>query len=95
MKIKAGYDALMHDVCARMGWCGVVVDGKPLHVNDFIPNSGLVTADQFVDWLFRAEGMDPNSKPEQWRRHKEALKAAFIKHMGSDIVDAKALRWSA
>jgi hypothetical protein len=53
-----------------------------------------VTADQFVEWVFLADGMNPNVRPEKWQRIKDAIRAAFIEHMGGEIADAKALRWS-
>lgn len=95
MSDKAGFDALMHDVCVGWGYCGGVVDGEPLHVTMFIPETGIVSADQFVDWVFRADGMDPAAEPGRWQPHKDAIKAAFIKHMGGEAVDARTLRWSA
>lgn len=84
----------MHEVCIQRGWCGGFVDGKPTHVDDFIPESGRVTAEQFVDWLFRADGMDPTIEIGQWQKHKDGLKNAFIHHMGADVVDASVLKWS-
>ena len=87
------YEALMHEVCVKRGWCGGIVDGKPTHVDHFIPESGQVTAEQFVDWLFQADGMDPFVEPEIWQKHKDGLKAAFILHMGADVVDALMLKW--
>ncbi len=93
MKVKPGFDALMHEVCVGMGWCGGIVDDKPCHVRDFIPDEGTVSADQFVDWLFRADNLDPYAKLEIWQPHKDMLRAAFVKHMGSDVVDARALRY--
>ena len=86
-------DSLRHEVCVGQGWCGGTVDGKPAHVDDFIPESGQVTAEQFVDWLFRAEGMDPVVDLELWQKHKDGLKTAFVRHMGADVVDASMLRW--
>lgn len=93
MKRELGYDALMHEVCVRRGWCGGIVDGRPSHVDDFIPQGGPVTADQFVDWLFRAEGMDPAADLTKWQKHRDALREAFVRHMGSDPVDASLLKW--
>jgi len=54
MEKKPRYNALMYEVCVGRGWCGGIVNGQPSHVDDFIPESGPVTADQFVDWLFMA-----------------------------------------
>ncbi len=93
MAQEAGYNALMHEVCVGRGFCGSVVDGVPLHVDQFIPDSGLVTAEQFVGWPFQAEGMVPDTEPEKWRPHKDGLRDAFIRHMGGDAVEAQRLKW--
>jgi hypothetical protein len=41
-------DGMMHEFCVRLGWCGCIRDGKPLHVSDFIPATGPVSADEFA-----------------------------------------------
>ena len=84
---RTKFDGMMHDYCVKKGWCGSVVDGKPSHVSDYIPDEGLVTADQFVTWLMRAEGLD--SRDLKVRKN---LIQVFIKHMGSYRVDAALLR---
>ena len=76
-----------------MGWCGGIVNDQPFHVGDLIPERGPVTAEQFTDWLFQANGMDPYENLEKWQKHKDAIRDAFIRHLGSDVVDARALRW--
>ena len=90
MEQKSAYDGLLHEVCVRLGFCGSVVDGKPSHVDDFIPEHGPVSADEFVEWVFRAEGMDPNE--DAATRHAASLRQAFVRHMGSDSVDASRLK---
>jgi hypothetical protein len=90
MTTKSAYDALLKEVCVGLGFCGSVVDGKPLHVDHFIPDQGAVSANQFVDWLFRAEGMDPWGADA--REHRESLRQAFVRHMGGDAVDAQMLK---
>lgn len=92
MKTIAGYDALIHEVCVDRGWCGGLVDGQPSHVDFFIPETGHITAEQFVDWLFLAEDMDPAAEPEKWQKHKDGLREAFVRHMGADTVDASLLK---
>ncbi len=82
-----GYDSLMHIICVEWGFCGCVKDGQPLHINDIIPSEGLVNADQFVEWVFLADDMDPNSALEKWQKHKDAIRSAFIECMGSEVVD--------
>ncbi len=89
-------DGMMYEFGVRLGWCGTgaVKDGKPAHVTDLIPDAGPVSADQFVEWLILADGVDLNkvgsSQLKRWRRE---LKAVFVKHMGADVVDAAQLRW--
>lgn len=90
---KDGFDQLMHEVCVEWGFCGCIKNEQPLHVDQLIPSEGLVTADQFVEWVFLADDMNPNSEPERWSRHKAAIRAAFVEHMGSDVVNASRLRW--
>ena len=84
------YVRLMEHVCGGMGYCGSVVDGEPRHVDDYIPASGLVTADQFVEWLFQAEGLDHLGSS-----HADEIRNAFVTIMGSDVVDAPRLAWDA
>ena len=93
MSGSTSFSSLMHEVCVQRGWCGGIVDGKPTHVDDFIPASGTVSAAQFVNWLFLADGMDPDADPDKWQSHKDELRAAFVRHMGADVVDASRLKW--
>jgi hypothetical protein len=88
------FEALMHEVCVERGWCGSVVNHQTLHVTDFFPESGEVTADQFVGWVFQADGVDPNKDRAKWERHIEGLRDAFIRHMGAPSVDARRLTWN-
>jgi hypothetical protein len=90
---KSNYEALMDFVCVKWGFCGCVKNEKPLHVDDLIPPDGPVSADQFVEWIFLADNMNPNVDPDKWNKAKKAIKSAFIEKMGGDIVDAKLLRW--
>ncbi|MGN7997662.1 hypothetical protein [Sphingomonas sp. 22176] len=92
MSRQPGYNSLMHEVCVEGGWCGAIVQGEPSHVDDFIPAAGPVTAEQFVEWLFRAEGVDPSSDPAKWGEHWEGLRGAFVRHLGADLVEASALK---
>ncbi|WP_426166928.1 hypothetical protein [Sandarakinorhabdus sp. DWP1-3-1] len=90
MDCNPGYDALLHEVCIGLGFCGSVDDGELLHVDQFIPESGPVSADQFVNWVFRAEGMDPDG--EDALKHAHSLREAFVRHMGVEVVDADILK---
>ncbi len=58
--MSSDYIELLNEVCVSFGFCGSVVDGRPLHVDLFLPNSGAVSADAFADALFRAERLDPD-----------------------------------
>jgi len=80
------FSGMMNEFCVGQGYCGSVVRGKHMHVSDFIPDSGQITAAQFVDWLILAEGMNEYSVD-----HKK-LRQIFIKHMGAKSVDAHKLR---
>jgi hypothetical protein len=87
------FDGMMHEFCVGLGFCGGVKDGKPLHVTDFIPETGLVSADEFARWLIMADGHDSNQRnAADISRWTLQLKAVFVKHMGADVVDAGNLR---
>jgi len=86
------FDGMMHEFCARRGWCGSIKDGKRLHVTDFVPETGPVSTDEFVKWLVMADGFDPDEpSATEVSRWMPELKAVFVKHMGADIVDASNL----
>ena len=93
MLTPPGFDALLDEVCVKLGYCGSVKDGERLHVTKFIPNAGMVTADQFVEWVFLADGQDPNIDLIRWQPHKTLIRAAFVDCMGGESVDASLLRW--
>jgi len=83
------FDGMMYEYCVRRGWCGSVKDGKPLHVSDFIPDTGPVFAHEFVGWLILAEGFDTNYLSMS---EIKSLIAVFVKHMGAEVLDASKLR---
>lgn len=85
----SSYDELRRHICVELGFCGSIRDGLPLHVDDLIPSEGVVTADQFAELAFVAEGLDPSNDPKQL---KAAIKAAFMNLLGSHAVDATTLR---
>jgi hypothetical protein len=93
MTRRSDFDGLMRAVCVGYGYCGSLQDDGFVHVTDFIPQRGRVTAEQFLDWLFIADG-------DQWARgpramlSRERLRSCFIFNMGSDVVDARKLRFS-
>ncbi|WP_379550642.1 hypothetical protein [Qipengyuania sp. DGS5-3] len=91
---STAYNRLLNDVCVGFGFCGGVREDKPCHVDDFIPNDGEVTVDQFIQWLFRGEGDGyPTDYDVRCSPHYDGLKRLFVKHMGSDKVDASKLKW--
>jgi hypothetical protein len=87
------FDGMMHEFCIELGWCGCVRDGKRLHVSDFIPETGPVSADQFAKWLITADGFDSDQlSASEFRRLMPQLMAVFVKHMGANVIDASNLR---
>lgn len=95
MADSGNFDALMTAVCDGMGYCGGVADDKPAHVTHFIPTSGEVTADQFVEWVLRAEGVDAALAQPKRHPHWNDLRRLFVKHMGAETVPASWLSWEA
>ena len=91
---NSAYDRMMRDICVGHGWCGGVVDGKPSHVDHFIPQTGAVSADQFIDWLFEAEGYNPSDRPDDTAKFRSDLRKLFLEHMGAEPVDASLLKWA-
>lgn len=81
----------MHFTCVGMGYCGSFRDGEHRHVTHRIPESGTITADEFVEWVIWADRDNPDLVPLD---HKRQLRAMFIKLMGDAEVDARRLRWT-
>lgn len=84
--MSTAYDKLREDVCARLGFCGSVVDNQPLHVDQFIPQTGPLTDQDFADALFKAEGWDPDSS--EARKFRPIVRDAFVRHMGGSEIDS-------
>ena len=93
MPRRNGFDRLMMAACAGYGYCGSLQDDGFVHVTDFIPERGRVTAEQFIDWLFMADEEACLGHPSAMVR-REGLRNCFIAYMGADVVDARRLRWS-
>ncbi|WP_146770346.1 hypothetical protein [Mesorhizobium hawassense] len=94
MKTNDRFYSLMHAVCAGHGYCGGMHGDKFMDVIDFIPESGNVTADQFVEWVFLAEYENESERMSpRWDRHRQRIQDYFVEHMGSDAVDASQLKW--
>lgn len=56
--MRSAYDNLLEEVCVRLGFCGSIVDGQPVHVDQFLPEDGVLTNEAFADALFKAEGWE-------------------------------------
>src|SRR5262245_31138935 len=63
-KPKNPYIQLLNDVCVGMGYCGCIKDGRASHVDDYIPDTGSVSADQFAEWVVLAENLTPITNPD-------------------------------
>lgn len=87
--MRAAYAKLLEEVCVRLGFCGSVVDGRLLHIDQFVPGSGTLTSQEFADALFKAEGWDLDGLEAQTFRFK--VREAFVWHMGTSAVDASQL----
>lgn len=94
MTNEVGFDALMTFTCTEMGYCGCIKNNNTLHITLLIPDSGLVTANQFADWVLLADNVNPNVENDNWLHHKDMLKAKFIEYMGADTVEASKLRYT-
>jgi hypothetical protein len=93
MKNKSDFDGLLRAVCIHYGFCGSLQDEGTLHVTDFIPERGKVSVDQFLEWLYMAEGEQSPSSPSGMIV-REKLRSCFIGYMGSHVVTAYKLRRS-
>jgi hypothetical protein len=91
MAREQAFDELYDRICVGLGFCGGLVDGKIHYVTDYIPETGPITAEQFVKWVFDAEGYSVDD-PHRTKFHS-ALKQAFTECMGCDCVDARALKF--
>lgn len=82
--MRAAYDNLLEEVCVRLGFCGSIVDGQPVSVDQSIPEDGVLTKTAFADALFKAEGWDPDGS--QARSFRDSVYEAFVRHMGGSEV---------
>lgn len=87
VKKLSDFDRLLRAVCVQYGFCGSLQDGGSLHVTDFIPERGKVSVEQFIGWLYMAEGEKRFRSPSHVIL-QEKLRSCFIGYMGSDIVSA-------
>ena len=80
------YEELLDYICVKLGWCGSIIDGEFKHVDQYIPESGFVTASEFAEWVILADGEDPFGELSKKRGRMAKLEAAFIKYMGGDKI---------
>jgi hypothetical protein len=73
------------DHICTFGFGGSAVDGQPRHVDMFIPAKGPLTADDFANAVFEAEGATLEGCRGQ-------LHAAFRRYMRADVVEANLIR---
>jgi hypothetical protein len=78
--MRTAYEKLLEEVCVRLGFCGSVVDSRPMHVDEFLPHEGVVTSDEFANALFKAEGWDPDGS--EARKFRSSVRDAFVRNMG-------------
>jgi hypothetical protein len=91
---ESGFPALIRLVAEQ--WCigsRMDGDGNTSDLRRFFPETGRVTADQFVEWVFRASGPDARGPAPMWKRAKAEIRAAFVTYMGAESVDVGDLRW--
>lgn len=93
VKKLSDFDRLLRAVCVEYGFCGSLQDIGPLHVVDFIPERGKFSVDQFIEWLYMAEGEKQSCSTSQVVL-REKLRSCFIGYMGSGVVTAYNLRRS-
>ncbi|MEL7199251.1 MAG: hypothetical protein AAGL10_13130 [Pseudomonadota bacterium] len=89
--MTSGIDKLLHKLCVTYGYCGCVKFDKPLHVDDFIPPKGPVHAEQFVEWVFLADDVNPNSDDDHIVEMKSVFRSLFVEYLGAETVDALVL----
>ncbi|MFT4253871.1 MAG: hypothetical protein QM608_15475 [Caulobacter sp.] len=86
------YQRLMWDLCVGRGWCGSTVNGEPLHVDDLLPGSGVITAEAFAKLVLQADDCSMDWPPAA--RFLRQIEARFVEHMGSASIDVRALAYN-
>lgn len=81
------FNGMLREYCVDFGFCGSIKNEKAIHVTDLIPKTGIISAEDFVEWLCDAEIMGEHDRV----KYRDKLKTIFIKHMGGSEVDAKQL----
>ena len=87
--MSPAYDALLKEICVRLGLCGSVVDGEPLYTGLFLPRVGPVSANAFADAVFKAEGWKPDDPSAD--KYRGSVCEAFVRYMGGAEIEAQLL----
>jgi hypothetical protein len=90
--MMSNFDRLIEEICVKWGYCGCFKLDTSIHVALFIPSHGPVNVDQFVDWVLLADDVNPNVASVNSVKIREGIHSAFIRHMGSETVDATQLK---
>ncbi|MCT7662863.1 hypothetical protein [Shinella kummerowiae] len=91
MSENKDFHALLRAICVGYGHCGSLQDDGYVHVTHFVPERGKVSVDDFIDWVFMAEGDEWFGYPRAMMQ-REKLRSCFIGYMGSSVVSARRLR---
>lgn len=83
------YCRLTEILCVVHGWCGSVVDGEYRRVDDYLPISGPVTAEQFAEWVILAEGQDPDGAIARAQGWRATIENVFVECIGARVFDAQ------
>jgi hypothetical protein len=81
---------LSWDICVNGGWCGGIVDGNPITVEDLLPRTSEVNARQFAELAMHADGWPEGEALDE--NHLSWLQSRFVEHMGAESVNAEDLR---
>lgn len=84
------FDRLLWELCVKGGWCGGVMNGQFVTVDDLLPQTGAVTAEEFAVLAVRADGW-PVSEPIK-PQHLRWIESRFIEHLGAPMVDVEVLK---
>ncbi|WP_260482613.1 hypothetical protein [Sphingomicrobium flavum] len=80
-------------VCVAYGWCGSFFDGKMQKAEDYLPKTGVVTAQDYQAAVFKAEGASLDGEPfegdAKLKSDGSYIIDLFRKEFGSDAVPAE------
>ena len=79
--------ALLWKVCVVGGWCGGTADGEAVHVDDFLPSSGNISAREFAEAVIRGDGVPLDES--RWADTMAWLEKEFLAAFDVPSVEAK------